>query len=345
MTAAMRLALFTDAWHPQINGVVRTWDSVLKTLPAVRPGATSVVMHPGLFPSVPAPGYPEIQLSAATPWAAARFIDEHRPDAIHIATEGPIGRAARRVCRMRGLRFTTSFHTQFPEYLKAYFHVPSTLTYGYLRTFHAGASAVLAPTERVSENLRRKGLRNVVTWRRGVDSDRFTPREDATNFRPRFGGLPRPVCLYVGRVATEKNLEAFLEADLPGSRAVVGDGPARERLQRAYPGVTWCGSYGGDDLIDHYRDADVFVFPSRTDTYGVVMLEANACGLPVAAYPVTGPLDVVRQGVTGVLDEDLAAATRAALELDPRRCVEHARSQSWAAVAEVLASHLAVNDR
>ena len=337
----MRLALFTDAWHPQINGVVRTWSSVIEALPGVRPGLETVVMHPGQFPNMPAPGYPEIRLAAATPGAAGRFIDRHRPAAIHIATEGPIGRAARRVCRTRGLRFTTSFHTQFPEYLRTYYRIPGAVTYGYLRAFHTGASAVLAPTERVSRNLRDKGLKNVVTWRRGVDTRRFTPAAEAPGFRPRFARQPRPICLYVGRVAPEKNLEAFLRADLPGTKAVVGDGPARRDLQSRYPDTVWCGAWSGDDLIDHYRDADVFVFPSRTDTYGVVMLEANAVGLPVAAYPVTGPLDVVKPGETGVLHDDLATATRAALALDSGPCIAHARSQSWHAVAEVLVAHLA----
>ena len=348
----MHIALFTDAWRPQVNGVVRTWENVIAALATPALGGHRVhVTHPNHFQTVPAPKYPEIRLAVAPGRQIRALLDRHvlhaapddpdRIDAIHIATEGPIGRTARRWCRTHGVRYTTSYHTQFPQYLNRYFRIPEWTTYTFVKWFHGASHAVLVPTQRVNDELTAKGVDNVVTWRRGVDTQQFHPTAEAPGFRPRFDGLPRPVFLSVGRVAVEKNIAAFAEADLPGTKVIVGDGPARDDLAAQYPDIHWAGTQTGADLADHYRDADVFVFPSTTDTYGVVMLEANACGLPVAAYPVTGPIDVVVPGVTGVLDADLATAAQKALDIDPAGCIAHARRNTWAACAHDVLDHLA----
>jgi glycosyltransferase involved in cell wall biosynthesis len=257
-------------------------------------------------------------------------------DAVHIATEGPIGFEARRRCESRGIPYTTSYHTQFPEYLKQYFGLPRRITWRFMRWFHGGARATLAPTKRVTEQLHAQGIVGAVTWCRGVDTTLFRPIASDL-----FAHLPRPIHLYAGRVAREKNIDAFIDAPLPGSKVVVGDGPERARLERAHPEVRFAGYRFGDELAAHYAAADVFVFPSRTDTFGVVMLEANACGVPIAAYPVTGPIDVVREGVNGALDEDLAKAAARALQVPRASCLAHAASKGWRRVAEVLLAHLA----
>jgi glycosyltransferase involved in cell wall biosynthesis len=263
------------------------------------------------------------------------MLQNQSPDAIHIATEGPLGLAARRYCARAEIPFTTAFHTKFAEYLEAYAMVPTGWTYGLQRWFHGGAQRTLVPTPTVKLELEGRGFSNLIQWVRGVDTDLFRPRPGD------FFGLPRPIFLSVGRVATEKNLEAFLELDLPGSKVVVGDGPARPALERAHPEVHWAGFRVGLDLARHYAGADVFVFPSLTDTYGVVMLEANAAGLPVAAFPVPGPVDVVVNGETGVLNGDLEAACLAALEIDPAACRRHAKQLGWDRCAEILFSNLA----
>lgn len=333
----MKISLFTDAWHPQINGVVRTWTTVIAAAEAL--GHEVQVVHPALFRTVGAPRYPEIRLAVRPGPGVRRHLDVEAPDAVHIATEGPIGQAARRACLRRGLAFTTSYHTQFPHYMRAYFGVPRSATYAFLRWFHGPSRHVLVPTESVRRELCSHGLPNVRTWCRGVDTVQFRRYG-----RTRLRNLPRPIHLYAGRVATEKNIEAFLRLDLPGSKVVVGDGPIRHRLQRRHPEVHWAGFRHGEDLGRHYASADVFVFPSRTDTFGVVMLEANAAGLPVAAYPVTGPIDVVQDGVTGILDEDLRSACVRALDLNPEDCREHARGHRWERCAEVLLDHLVSGD-
>ena len=329
----MRILLATDAWSPQVNGVVRTWQQTIRELHAM--GHEVEVMHPALGRTVAAPRYNEIRLSLA-PW---RIVGEamSRPfDAVHIATEGPIGFETRRRCESRGIPYTTSYHTQFPEYMKRYFALPPAITWRFMRWFHGGARATLAPTQQVTEQLRAHGIARAQTWCRGVDTTMFRPFVTGL-----FADLPRPVHLYAGRVAREKNIDAFIETRLPGSKVVVGDGPERARLERAHPEVRFVGYKFGDELAQHYAAADVFVFASRTDTFGVVMLEANACGVPIAAYPVIGPIDVVREGVNGALDEDLAIAAARALQVPRESCLAHARSQSWRRVAEVLVSHLA----
>lgn len=329
----MRLLLVTDAWTPQVNGVVRTWQQTIRELEGM--GHAVEVVHPGLGRTVAAPRYPEIRLSLA-PWRAVGAAMRHGFDAVHIATEGPLGFEARRRCVSRGVPFTTSYHTQFPAYMKRYFRLPEGFTWRFMRWFHGRAEATLAPTPLVAEQLRGRGIVRAVTWCRGVDTAAFRPLRTEL-----FAGLPRPIHLYAGRVAREKNIDAFIEARLPGTKVVVGDGPERARLARLHPSIVFAGYRFGDDLAAHYAAADVFVFPSRTDTFGVVMLEANACGLPVAAFPVMGPVDVVTEGVNGALDEDLATACARALQVPRESCLAHARSQSWRKVAEVLLANLA----
>lgn len=329
----MRILLATDAWSPQVNGVVRTWQQAIRELAAM--GHEVEVVHPGLGRTIAAPRYKEIRLALA-PWRIVGRAMEQTFDAVHIATEGPIGLEARRRCESRGIPYTTSYHTQFPEYLKQYLGLPRRITWRFMRWFHGGARAALTPTQRVTDELRAHGIARATTWCRGVDTNLFRPIESGL-----FADLPRPVHLYAGRIAREKNIDAFIDARLPGSKVVVGDGPERERLERAHPAIVFAGYRFGDELAAHYAAADLFVFPSRTDTFGIVMLEANACGLPVAAYPVTGPIDVVKPGVNGALDERLEVAAARALQVPRGSCLAHARGQSWRRVAEVLLAHLA----
>jgi glycosyltransferase involved in cell wall biosynthesis len=333
----VRISLVTDAWRPQINGVTTTLTRCRDEIDGR--GHDIDVVSPDRFRNLPCPRYPSIRL-AVWPWRGVRrMLDAHRPQAIHIATEGPLGLAARLYCGRRHLPFTTAFHTRFPEYLRVYAGIPEALSYRGLRWFHGRAQRTLVPTETLRAELEAHGFTHLVRWMRGVDTELFRPRSE--DFYP----LERPIFLYAGRVAAEKNIDAFLELELPGSKVVVGDGPARARLESRHPEVHWAGMRLGDDLARHYAGADVFVFPSKTDTFGVVMLEAFASGLPVAAYPVTGPIDVVEHGVTGILHEDLGTACRQALELDPIACREHALSLSWARCAEMLFCNLAVISR
>jgi glycosyltransferase involved in cell wall biosynthesis len=266
----------------------------------------------------------------------SRRLDAFAPDAVHIATEGPLGSAARRWCKRRGMGFTTSYHTRFPEYLRARMPIPVSLSYAYLRRFHSCATRTMVATQAMQVQLENRGFRNIVRWTRGVDVELFQPRPQ------RLLHLPQPICMYVGRVAVEKNVEAFLALDLPGTKVVVGDGPARAELQRKYPATVFAGFQRDETLARHVASADVFVFPSRTDTFGLVLLEAMASGVPVAAYPVTGPIDVVRQGVTGMLDEDLAAAARAALLLDRGDCRNYALQHTWQAATQQFLANLCI---
>lgn len=325
---ARTLLLVTDAWHPQVNGVVRTFSCALPELESL--GVRTEVVHPGMFRTIAAPRYPEIRLALPGGESIGAIAARTQPDFVHIATEGPLGMRARRWCVRTDTPFTTSYHTQFPLYLRRYFGIPATLTYRFVRWFHGPARSTLVPTRRVADELRAHGLKRLDVWCRGVDTALFRP------VPPAITDLPRPVFVCVGRVAVEKNIEAFLDADLPGSKLVVGDGPARARLERRHPSVRFVGARFGADLVAHYCSADVFVFPSRTDTFGIVMLEANACGLPIAAYPVTGPIDVVRQGETGWLDDDLAHAARRALDIPRETCIAHAHDNSWHRCADVM---------
>lgn len=329
----MKIVLVTDAWLPQVNGVVRTWGHVIDK--STQMGHQWLVIHPGLFKTFKAPKYPEIQLAMRPGPKLRQLLDEFEPDVIHIATEGPLGMKARRLCLKRKWPFTTSYHTQFPMYMKQYFGIPESLSWKFIRWFHKPASATLVPTASMVRELESHGFDSLVTWTRGVDTQLFRPVEGAT-----IAGVTdvldskgvcerRPVFIYAGRVAPEKNLEAFLDLDLPGTKVIVGDGPALEALKRKYPDVHFAGYQFGEDLVRHYAAADVFVFPSRSDTFGIVLLEAGACGLPVAAYPVTGPIDVVAQGKSGCLNEDLKAACMGALKLSRADAQAHASQFTW----------------
>ena len=317
----MRLLIVTDAWFPQINGVVRALATTRQKL--IDLGHEVEVIAPDRFKNVPCPTYPEIRLALCTPSRVGRLIERAEPEAAHIATEGPLGWAARSWLRRRGLPFTSSFHTMFPVYLKLRFGLPEKVSFSGMRRFHSGANATMYSTPTLRAMLEAQGFTNLVRWVRGVDTEHFTPGPAEP--------LPfeRPIQLYVGRIAVEKSVEEFLRLDTPGTKVVVGDGPQRAELERRYPNVKFLGTRQGEALVRHYRAADVFVFPSRTETLGLVMLEAMACGVPVAAYPVQGPLDVVGDSGAGVLDEDLATATLAAIGMDPERCRARALEHSW----------------
>ncbi|NKI35983.1 glycosyltransferase family 1 protein [Wenzhouxiangella sp. XN79A] len=318
----MKLLLVSDAWAPQVNGVARTLSQTRETL--IELGHDVVVLSPEGQRTLPCPGYPEIRLTIGARRAARRCLDRDGPfDAIHIATEGPLGWAARRECLKRGLEFTTSCHTRFPEYLRMRAPVPLAWSYALLRRFHGAARRTLVRSESHARVLRERGFEHLAVWPGAVDTALFRPRgKDALD-------LPRPIAMYMGRVAPEKNIEAFLELDLPGSRVVVGGGPALDTLQRRFPDVHFLGYRHGEALAETLSAADVFVFPSRTDTFGLVILEAQACGVPVAAYPVPGPLDLVTDGANGALDDDLAEAVFRALAVAPEDCIENAAGYSW----------------
>jgi 1,2-diacylglycerol 3-alpha-glucosyltransferase/glucuronosyltransferase len=327
----MRILVATDAWHPQVNGVVRTLTHMAEAARAF--GVDVSFLTPQSFRTVAMPSYPDLRLALPHPAKIARLIAEARPDSIHIATEGPIGLLTRRYCRQQGLPFTTSFHTRFPEYISARLPIPEAWIWAALRAFHGPSRAVMAATPALAGELRSRGFRNVVLWPRGVDARLFHPR--AADL-----GLPRPVFLCVGRVAVEKNLEAFLELDLPGTKVIVGDGPARAALTRKYPQAVFLGARQGEELGQAYAAADVFVFPSKTDTFGLVLLEALASGLPVAAFPVTGPRDVIGTAPVGALNEDLRVACLAAVTIPPQACLEFAARHTWEASARAFVDNI-----
>lgn len=329
----MRIAIATDAWLPQVNGVVRTYENTTRELREL--GHDICLLTPATFHTVPCPTYPSIRLAINPGPRLRRTLEAFQPDAIHVATEGPLGHAARRYCLKNELPFTSSFHTQFPEYIRMRAPIPLAWSYAYMRRFHGPATRTLVPTESQRQRLLERGFSNVVTWSRGVDTNVFRPSADKS-FLPQA----RPIFMYMGRVAVEKNINAFLDLELPGTKVVVGDGPDRQKLSEQYPDVVFSGYRFGEELARYLAAADVFVFPSRTDTYGLVMLEAMACGLPVAAYPVTGPIDVIKNGVTGVMNEDLRAAALQALQLDPQDCIDFARSRSWRYCAQGFADNL-----
>jgi glycosyltransferase involved in cell wall biosynthesis len=329
-----RILIVTDAWQPQVNGVVRTLTIVAQELRAM--GHVVEVIGPDRFRTVPCPTYPDIALSVLPQRRLIRMIESFDPEAMHIATEGPLGLAARRWARRRDLAFTTAFHTRFAEYIQARLHLPTRPIYAWMRHFHHAGQGIMVATPSLREELLARGFRNIRPWSRGVDLDLFKPepRED--------WGLPRPVFVYVGRVAVEKNISAFLNLDLPGSKVVVGGGPQLATLQRDFPGVLFTGPRYGEALARAYAGSDVFVFPSLTDTFGLVLLEALACGTPVAAFPVTGPKDVLADAIgnVGAVNADLRLAALAALDADRAACRAHAERYSWRACAELFLSHL-----
>ena len=328
----MKLAIVTDAWEPQVNGVVTTLGRTRRELE--RLGHDVTVIAPPDFRTIPCPTYREIRLALLPGRKLAALIDRFEPDAIHVATEGPLGIAARRLCVRNGLSFTASYHTQFPQYVRKRAPIPENWSYAFLRHHHRHARRTLVATEHQRRDLVAHGFSNVVIWSRGVDAELFQPCGRGAL------AVPRPIWMYAGRVAVEKNLDAFLSLDLPGTKVVVGDGPDRVELARRYPSALFPGYRFGAELAAHLSAADVFVFPSRTDTFGLVMLEAMACGTPVAAFPVTGPIDVVTPGVNGALNDDLGVAAYEALKLDREACRRSALTRTWARASSQFLSHL-----
>jgi len=328
----MRVLVATDAWHPQVNGVVRTLTSLAAS--ARKLGVEVVFLTPDGFPSLPVPTYPGLRCALPSPRAIERRIEDAKPDAIHVATEGTIGHLVRRYCVKRGLPFTTSYTTRFPEYISARLSVPEAWTYGWLRRFHAAATVTMVSTPSLMAEFVQRGFKNLGMWTRGVDTEHFKP-ERAIDL-----GLPRPIFVSVGRIALEKNLPAFLSLDLPGSKVVIGQGPQELELRRRFPAAKFMGLLDEKILPAYVAGSDVFVFPSRTDTFGVVQLEALACGVPVAAFPVTGPKDVIGNDPVGVLDEDLRAACMGALRVSRKSCRSFALSRSWEASARQFIGHV-----
>lgn len=328
----MKIALISDAWHPQINGVVTTLSKTQETL--ARQGHTIEVIVPNRFRSYPCPGYPDVGLCFLCGPELRKILEKFKPDAIHLATEGCIGFAARRFCLEKGYPFTTSFHTRFPEYFKLRVGLPLWLSYGYIRWFHYDSTRVMVASKSLHQELATIGFKRLVRWSRGVDTDLFRPRDKD------FLKDERPISMFVGRVAIEKNIEDFLKLDLPGTKYVIGDGPQRAELQSNYPKVRFTGYQTGEKLARYIAAADVSVFPSRTDTFGLVILEALASGVPVAAYPVTGPKDILTDGRAGVLDYDLKQAALRALTLNPKDCRRFALNYSWEQSARQFFGHL-----
>jgi len=330
----LRILIVSDAWYPQVNGVVRALDTTARHARLL--GHEVEVIGADRFRSFPLPSYPEIRVAVRPGPKIARMIDDFDPDALHIATEGPLGWAARAHAMRTGRPFTSSFHTQFPEYVWLRTRIPLKWTYGVIRRFHGAATRVMVTTDTLRRALAGHGVEHTVIWPRGVDTDLFRPwPQDAAGL-----DLPRPILAYVGRVAVEKNLDAFLSLKTPGTKLVVGDGPSRAVLQRRYPDAVFVGAKQGEELAKHYAAADCFVFPSKTDTFGMVMLESLACGVPVAAFPVQGPNEAVGGTGVGVLDDDLARAIEQALTIPRDKCRAYAETLSWTRATEVFVHHL-----
>ena len=335
----MKIALCTDAWHPQVNGVVRTLATTLEHVTAR--GHEVMLVTPSQFFTFGLPGYKEIRLAMLPRFGTRRSLCAFDPDIVHIATEGPIGWAARGWCKANGVPFTSAFHTRFPDYAAVRTGLSPNRFWPIMRRVHAASHAVLVSTQTLADELAGHGLGQATMWSRGIDASQFHPDHAPLDV---LADLPRPILLNVGRVAVEKNLEAFLDADVPGSKVVVGDGPDLAQLRARYPHVHFLGALSGTPLAQAYCSADVFVFPSRTDTFGLVMIEAMACGLPVAAYPVPGPIDVVGQNglgpqdnlpeAVGALDEDLSKAIAGALTCSRKAAAAYGRSYSWEAATD-----------
>lgn len=330
----MRIAICTDAWHPQVNGVVRSLGMTVDRL--IARGHEVELITPDQFRTFPLPGYSEIRLAMAPRFGMQRTLDDFGPDIVHIATEGPIGWSARRWCRKSGVPFTSAFHTRFPDYAAARTGFSPDRFWPLMRRFHAPSQAVLVSTPTLGKELEERGIAQWQLWSRGIDNDLFRPGHAAL---PEIAALPGPILLYVGRVAPEKDLPLFLDCKVPGTKVVVGDGPDLERLRASYPAARFLGALAGENLARAYCSADVFVFPSRTDTFGLVMIEALACGIPVAALPVPGPLDIIGEHgrgpasdlpmTIGAVNEDLGLAIRKAFRLDRLGAAVHGSSFSW----------------
>ncbi|MCU7853849.1 MAG: glycosyltransferase family 1 protein [Candidatus Thiodiazotropha sp. (ex Monitilora ramsayi)] len=331
----MRIAIVTDAWYPQVNGVVRTLN---KTITLLREWGHEVLcINPEAFRSVPMPTYPDIPLVLFPYRKLKGMLDEFQPDAIHISTEGPLGWAGRRYCLRNDFPYTSTYHTRFPEYVRLRAPIPLVLSYAFVRTFHKKAVLTMVATSSMKKTLQEHGFKNLKYWTRGVDIKHFVPQEASVM------NLPRPIAIYLGRVAVEKNITDFLDLDLPGSKVVIGNGPALEDLKKQYPEAHFLGYRENGDLARHLASADVMVFPSKTDTFGLVMLEAMACGVPVATYPVEGPLDVIKNGINGWMDEDLQTAAEKALKVDRRQCRIFAEGYSWEACTRQFLSLIQPN--
>jgi glycosyltransferase involved in cell wall biosynthesis len=326
----LKIIIATDAWEPQTNGVVTTLKATVGKLGEM--GHEVRVISPQGLMSLPAPSYPEIRLAIAPWFHIAREIKSYRPHAIHIATEGPIGVAMRRHCLRHKMPFTTAYHTRYPEYLNARWPIPLSISYAWLRRFHGAAARTFVSSNSLETQLAAMRFKHLHRWQRGVNLELFRPLRDRAPAE--LEGLPRPIMAYMGRVAIEKNIEAFLRLDVPGTKLVIGNGPARAALSERHPQASFIGYRFGDELAAMLSAADVFVFPSLTDTFGLAMIEALACGVPVAAFPVPGPIDVIEPGVTGVLNEDLATAIQAALLLNRQVCAERAKAFTWEAATE-----------
>lgn len=341
----MTIVIVTDAWHPQVNGVVRSLAMTVER--ARRRGIAVDTITPDQFRTVPCPTYPEIRLAVGCGAKVGRQLDAIQPGSVHLASEGPLGWAARRWCIARGRRFTTSFHTRFPDYVSVRTGLPADWIWPVMRRFHGRADRTFAVTRTLADELERRGIGPVHLWPLGVDLALFRP--DVTP-HPAMAALPRPILLNVGRVAVEKNLEAFLDSKVAGTKVIVGDGPALASLRQRFPAALFLGTLHGAELASAYAAADLFVFPSRTDTFGLVNIEALSAGLPVAAFPVAGPLDILGpdgRGVhggtraIGALSDDLASAIRAALTAEPSACVAEARHYDWDACTDRFLAGLA----
>jgi glycosyltransferase involved in cell wall biosynthesis len=334
-----RITVVTDAWHPQVNGVVRSLENTIAEMR--RMGHEIMLVTPDRFRNVPLPSYPEIRIALTRYRTVEREIDRFQPSFVHIATEGPLGFYARHWCLKRGMPFSTSYHTRFPEYVAARLPLPQSLLYAIVRWFHNAGNVCMVATQSLEQDLSARGFRNLMRWTRGIDHELYSPRP----LEERPFGLPRPLFMQVGRVSVEKNIPAFLDLDLPGSKIVIGDGPDREKLERAHPEVLFTGAKFGRELAEAYAQADVFVFPSKTDTFGNVILEALASGVPVAAYPVMGPADILGgHDEAGALDDDLRAACLRALDASRAGARALAESFTWeAATRQFLANVMKAN--